>query len=519
MKWSSFQTAIFDDYNRGIGNTCVSATPGAGKTTTAVEMLNHAPSNLSGETLITSFSKESVDDLKSRALPWYVEARTMNSLGLKAIFNDRGFYPKLNSDRVYRKLDEVLGKPPEDASKRAAYGGFRARIKALTDFAKNNLVSDTAGLLELADHYDIDTTPPDFMRDALADMFGAPWEESLAAATQRTLAKCKDDDDGTIDFNDQLWLPIVCNLPLDQFSRIVCDEMQDTNNCQIELLARSLAQGGRMVGFGENFQAVYAFRGAGIGLGPIIERFKMKSLPLSISYRCPISVVKEAQKINPSMQWAPDAIEGSVTTLVKDLLPGRVQIGDVVLSRTNAPLVRLFIRLLATGVPVGMAGKEVGARLLKFVESSKARDVPQLLEYTREWASKEIERRKKRNPNAKTDAIEDHVECVEALCSDTAHILVVEERIKKMLLVPPASRVTLSTTHKFKGKEADCIYMLRDTYPTSVAYWMQYASTKKGDASKWAVDMASKVIHEDTEERNLLYVATTRARKSLVYVE
>jgi DNA helicase-2/ATP-dependent DNA helicase PcrA len=518
MKWSSFQMAIFDEYRDGTGNVCVSAVPGSGKSTSAVEMLKHAPKGLRGNTLLTSFSKDSVEELKARDLPWDVEARTMNSLGLRAVIKGRnGVNPKLNTERVYRILDEVFGKPPEDQAKRAGFGSFRARVKALTDFAKNNLVYDIVKLLELADHYEIETTPPDWMRDALADKFGCPWEDSIAVATQRTLDACKKDD-GSIDFNDQLWLPVVLGYPVEQFSRIVCDELQDTNHCQVELLRKALSPNGRLFGFGETLQAVYTFRGAGIGLEPIIKSFNMKQMPLSISYRCPIAVVKEAQQINPEMQWAPDTIQGSVSTLVPDLLPTRLLIGDTVLSRTNAPLIRLFMKCLSNGIPVGMAGKDVGARLLKFVENSSSIDTTQLLEYTDQWAKDEIERRKKRNPNAKTDAIDDHVECIRALAEDTNSIVVVVDRIKKMLLVPPAARVTLSTVHRFKGRESDRCYLLDFTFPVRAAYWRQYASTKKGDPDKWSAEVAQKIQQESIEERNIMYVAITRAKRELIYV-
>jgi hypothetical protein len=485
--------------------------------TSAVEMLKHAPKGLKGNTLLTSFSKDSVEELKARELPWDVEARTMNSLGLRAVMKARNSMPKLNTERVYRILDEVLGKPPEDQAKRAGFGSFRARVKALTDFAKNSLVYDVTKLIELAEHHEIETTPPDWMRDALADKYRCPWEDSLAVVTQRTLDACKKDD-GIIDFNDQLWLPVVLGYPVEQFSRIVVDELQDTSPCQVELLRRALSTNGRLFGFGETGQAVYAFRGAGIGLDPIIKAFNMRSMPLSISYRCPIAVVKEAQQINPDMQWAPDAIEGSVSTLVADLLPSKLVIGDTVLSRTNAPLIRLFMKCLFNGIPVGMAGKDVGARLFKFVEGSESRDANQLIEYTDQWAKEEIERRKKRNPNAKTDAIDDHVECIRALAEDTNQLSVVTDRIKRMLLVPPESRVTLSTTHRAKGKQWPRVFILESTYPVRAAYWRQYASKKKGDPEKWAQEVALKIQNESIEERNIMYVAITRAKRELIYV-
>lgn len=517
MKWSKYQTAIFDDYRDGLGSTCISAVAGAGKSTTAVEMLNHAPKGLKGDTLLTSFGRDSIKELKSRELAWDIECRTMNSLGFHAIKNATGEFPKLNEQRAYRVLDDVLGTAPDDAVKKQSFNSFRARIKALIDFSKATLAEDINSILDLADHYEIDKIPPDWMRDRLADMFECPWEDAIAVITMKALEASKLDD-GTVDYNDQLWLPVVLGYAVQPFSRIIVDEGQDTNPCQIELISRAAATDSRLFMFGQDEQAIYEWRAAGIGMQPFVDRFKAKRLPLSISYRCPKAVVAEAVKLVPGMLSAPDAIQGSVSTLVKDLLPTKLLIGDTVLSRTNAPLIRLFMKCLSNGTPVGMAGKDVGARLLKFVENSNSIDATQLLEYTDQWAKEEIERRKKRNPNAKTDAIDDHVECIRALAEDTNSIIVVTDRIKRMLLVPPAARVTLSTTHRAKGREWPRVFLLEDTFPVRASYWRQYASKKKGDPDKWSADMAARIQQESIEERNIMYVAITRAQQELIYV-
>jgi len=510
MQWSKYQTAIFDEYHSGSGHVCVEAVPGSGKTTSAVEMLNHYPTGFKGDVLLTSFGRDIVKELRTRNLPWSVDVRTLNSLGYRALESAGWNVAKLSEYRVYRILDDVM--------KIADEGGFRARVKALTDLAKAALVSDVTGLLELADSYDIDTAPPEGMRKQLSGDFECPWEDALAVVVTRVLQRCKTDDGNGIDYNDQLWLPVVLDLPVQIFDRVIVDEGQDTNACQLSLIEMATEQSGRVFMFGESAQALYRFRGAGIGMQPFIDRFKAKSLPLSISYRCPKSVVAEAAKIVPGIQAAPGAPDGYVGQIQADMLLGRLQIGDVVLSRSNAPLIKLFMECIAHGLPVGMAGRDIGARLLKFVESSKAIDVVQLREFTSRWAKSEIERRKKRNKNADTSAVDDHVDCIEALCVDTNQILVVTDRIKKMLMVPPEQKVLLSTVHRFKGKEADRTFVLTSTFPTHAAYWRERANRKKGDIEKWASEIAARILKEDIEERNVLYVAVSRSKQELIYV-
>lgn len=510
MQWSSFQSAIFGEYRSGSGHVCVEAVPGAGKSTTAVEMLKHSPKAFKGDVLLTSFGRDTTKDLGSRDLPWSVDVRTLNSLGYRAIENARGEAPKLNKHRVYRVLDEVMTVADD--------GGFRARVNALTDLAKASLISDVMGLLELANAYDIDTVPPVSMREPLSDAFKCPWEDALAAVTIQVLERCKANDGHGIDFNDQLWLPVVLDMPVQIFDRVVVDEGQDTNPCQLALIEMAIEQSGRVFMFGQTEQAIYRWRGAGIGMQPFIDRFGAKSLPLSISYRCPRSVVAEASRIAPGIQAAPGAPDGHVGRVATEGLLHKLAIGDTVLSRTNAPLIRLFMECIGHGLPVGMAGKDIGARLLAFVDSSNAIDVTQLREYMTTWSADEIERRKTRNPHADTSAVDDHVACIEALCTDTNQILVVKDRIKKMLLVPPEQKVLLSTVHRAKGKEWDRVFLLEETFPVRTAYWRGRASSKKRDPEKWASDIAARILKEDVEERNIMYVAVTRSKRELFYV-
>jgi superfamily I DNA/RNA helicase len=517
--WSGFQTAIFDEYRNGTGHVCVEAVPGAGKTKTAIEMIKHAPKGFRGDVLLTSFGRDTVGELKIKAkeedLPWDTDIRTLNSLGVRAIENARGEIPKLNEQRVYRILDDLLQNFDKDESATT----FRARVKALTDLAKAALISDTVGLIELADVYNIDVPPPEPMREQLAAEFGCAWEEALAAVTIRVLEACKINDGHGIDFNDQLWLPVVLDYPVQLFDRVIVDEGQDTNPCQLALIEMATEASGRVFMFGQTEQAIYHWRGAGIGMRPFIERFAAKSMSLSISYRCPKKVVCEATRIVKGMQSAPEAPDGLVERIPLDMLLGRLVIGDTVLSRTNAPLIQLFMKCLSHGIPVGMSGKDIGGRLLKFVDSSKALDVQQLLEYTMKWAEEERERRKKRNPNANTDGVDDHVACIYALCEDTNQILVVKDRIKRMLLAPPDEKVLLSTVHRAKGKEWNRVFLLEETFPVRPAYWRGRASQKKGDVEKWCRDVAARILAEDIEERNIMYVAITRSKQELIYVE
>lgn len=516
--WSSYQTAIFDDFKNGSGNTAIDATPGAGKSTVIVEGLHHLPQSV-GSVLVTSFSTQSVGDLNDKKensdipVPWFVDIRTMNSLGNRAVTQAFG-KQNVSKDKVWGVLDEVLGTKPDDAGKKAQFNGFRARAKQLTSLAKHYLAKDEKELIDIGDTFEIDTAAPEFTRKPLSDKWGCAQDDVLLVCVLKCLEICKRIN-GSIDFDDQLWLPNIHNLDIEQFDYVLVDEAQDLDKAQIEMLARSVNQGGRVIMAGQDAQAIYAWRGAGLGMAPFIKKTNAKILPLSISYRCAKEIVRAAAKIMPGIEAAPDASEGSVSQITKDMLAERLKVGDTVLSRKNAPLIALFMRLLAKRIPVGMQGKAIGEGLLKFIEKSDESTVDGLLAYTNEWAKKECDRRQARNPNAKTDHITDQVECIETLCDGAKSIYQVKENCNK-LLISPERKVLLSSVHKAKGLEWDRVFLLDDTFPVNTSYWLQYA--RQGNKHQWAEDRAKKCMAEEIEERNILYVAVTRARRELIKV-
>jgi superfamily I DNA/RNA helicase len=104
-------------------------------------------------------------------------------------------------------------------------------------------------------------------------------------------------DFSTIDFDDMLYMPVMHNVSFDHYNYVFVDEAQDTNDIQLEILSRLMAPKCRLVAVGDPHQAIYGFRGANAdSMSRIGERFQCKTYPLSVSYRCPKAVVKEAQR-------------------------------------------------------------------------------------------------------------------------------------------------------------------------------------------------------------------------------
>ena len=118
----------------------------------------------------------------------------------------------------------------------ASSTGTESRIKALVDLAKAYLIETPDELEELGVMFEMDTTTPDWIGVELEKKFRLDaalvekkfkWarEDVIFVAAHLALQRCKEVN-GFIDFNDQIWLPYVHQLNLEQHSLILVDEAQ-----------------------------------------------------------------------------------------------------------------------------------------------------------------------------------------------------------------------------------------------------------------------------------------------------
>ena len=372
-------------------------------------------------------------------------------------------------DDLATKLSVDIAKNPE----------LRGDLCACVSMAKAKLAKDAAAI------------------DAIIDEFAYPTaqngsRDSFIANVLQLLKQCADPgEDGCIDYDDMIWLPVVRDLPQRQYDRVFIDEVQDLNSTQIELTLRAVKPGGRIVAVGDPKQGIYRFRGADDrAFENVVAKLDAKVLPLSVCYRCCKSVVRVAQEIVPEIEAAPDAIEGEVRSVEYKQMQKDVQPGDFVLSRTNAPLVSLCLALLAEGRSAMIQGRDVGQQLASLVKKAKAPNVEALRNSVEEWGKKECARlaAKKRD----IQPVEDKVACILAISEGAASVQDVLDRIAALFAeTSTGARIVLSSTHKAKGLERDRVWLLEDTYRR----------------------------RPGVEEANIFYVAVTRARKTLVFVE
>jgi len=460
--WSSLQLAIFEEIASGSGNLHVDALAGTGKTSTLVEGFYHVRSGL---VLMVAFNKSIQIELQQRA-PDSVTVLTLHALGLRAITKAFGRVT-VDGKKAMGYIEAELGKEPETFE-------LRSNIAKAVSLAKGYLCENSEDVLEVIAKHGVDTCDKS--------------EEEFIALVLKVMETTKKDIK-RIDFDDMIWFPITYDMAVMKYDYVFIDEAQDLNACQIELALRSKKDSGRVISVGDEHQAIYGFRGADSNaINNIVERMSSKRLPLSVTYRCAKSIVAEAQEFVEDYEAFHTNKEGVVREASRDQMIEQARPGDFILSRVNAPLIKLCLGFLKAGTRANIQGRDLGANLAWMIKKSKADDVDSFLVWLNNWRAMECMRLAKLNRNS--EIIEDKAECLEALCEGAETLKEVKQNIDRLFHDgDDTNRIMLSSTHKAKGLERERVWVLRDTYRPS-----------KGQ-----------------EEENLLYVAITRSISELVY--
>jgi superfamily I DNA/RNA helicase len=266
---------------------------------------------------------------------------------------------------------------------------------------------------------------------------------------------------------------------------------------------RACVASGRICVVGDDRQAIYSFRGAASGgLDMMKSKLNAVEMGLTTTYRCPKKVVALAQVMVPDYKVADSAPEGIVDDANEAALIESVQVGDAVLSRTNAPLMPLCLQLLRKGVAARIEGRDLGKALVGLVRKMKGRSVPDFIGKVERWGDKMKSRaRKSKNAEEKISGIEDQVLTLVAVAEGAASVFEIEKRILDIFQDSdkcPKPAVVFSSVHKAKGLEWDRVFILEWTFHKKMGRQMQAV--------------------QSLEEQNIRYVAITRAKNHLVRV-
>ena len=333
MNYSHYQDRIFDWVISGSGSGEVIAPAGSGKTFTGVQSVRFMNNNrlVPANIVYLAFNKHIQVELQSK-LPTFATARTYHSFGLAAI-NNRSL--KVSEYKNHDLLKGHLGRDKEF---------LFPLISRIVGLFKGNLLSvvNHQTVNEIVDRYGIEVDEDqeqqfDDIVEGVAYCLNPEHVERL----------------GKIDFSDMIWYPLVRNMPIPKVDFLLVDEYQDSDVAQAEMVMRaSNGHGGRVMAIGDPNQAIYFWRGAGSdSMELFANRMNATLLPLSISYRSPMAVVRMVNEKYPYIPFEAwdGAIEGSVNEIKEFQMLNQVTPGDMVLCRLNAPLVQPAMRLLKEG--------------------------------------------------------------------------------------------------------------------------------------------------------------------------
>lgn len=464
------QSLIVEAARDTTDNLIVSALAGAAKTSTLVLIAEALPKT---SMLCLAFNKRIATEMQER-LPSTCVAMTLNSLGHRVWSQAIGRRLIVNTRKNYEILSALVEKLSTN-EKEEAYAMFADTLKMLEQGKGAGYVP--TGKFDRAKRLLDD----DEFFASLEDVPTKLQEELLRAASYESI---KQGYQGTIDFSDQILLPTVFPASFPQYPIVLIDEAQDLSELNHATL-RKLAKK-RLIAVGDECQSIYGFRGAHQASMRLLEEsFKMRRLVLSISFRCPQSVVSEARWRAPHMQFPTWATEGSVRSLSEWSVDDLPNVATII-CRNNAPIFSMAIKLLRNGRYPEIVGNDLAKNLIKTLKKFGKPSLSQakVLDMIDAWES---DKKKKSRNKGK---VEDTAACLRIFAEQGRNLgeaIAYAEHIMNA-----KGPIQMLTGHKAKGLEWNDVFIL---------------------------DKHLVKVERDEQERNLLYVMQTRAKQNLYYVE
>lgn len=492
---SLYQEKVFDFVEHGAGNAVISARAGSGKSKTLITAIKLIPKK--EKCLFLAFNRSIVEELKEKLKSnKNCHVRTIHSLGYKIVQMKFGSdieideykyrsYVKSNINKLSRV--EAGQMSPRDVN------AYIDTICMLIDIARANLAQSVKEIIKTAETYNV----PIFYDEAEVALKCMKWGSQNVE---------------TIDYTDMVWLP--CELQLSAhymtYDWIMCDEAQDFSRAYIELFMKCFKRGTRFIAVGDRHQQIYHFCGASEEAFDFMENYpNTTKFTLPISYRCDKEIIREANEIVEDIVARDDAGEGMV---LQECRIKEIKTGDMVLCRTKAPLMTLYVKLLRRGINAYIKGAEMGDKMMDYIKSfKKYNELNVNLQDDGLFVRMYEDLFKTRNQvmlKYGLDKADASMSTAVLEKYDTINTLAVlaerADNSKDKLLskirnvfVQQSDAVVLSTIHKAKGLEADNVYILcRNRMPSSQAH------------TEWEIQ----------EEENLIYVAVTRAKHKLGYI-
>lgn len=487
MTPSIYQQAILTEVKSSNRNIVIDAKAGSGKTSTLKLISNILPASPDFKSLVVAFNKSIQTELAEK-LPTHIEVKTCHAKGIEIIRKSTG---KVRVDDKGQKMRELLDKLVQQWGLNYAEEDDRKTIddiRELCDLCRLSLALNVDAILQVAEKHGMQ------VHAGIADKV-------------LQLMRCLASNRGVVDFVDMIFLPAVFNdYCFPKYDVIMVDECQDLSLAQQAMIMKMLKPEGRFIAVGDPFQSIYGFAGADSdAFKKLQSRPNTVTLPLNECYRCGKAIIKHVQKFVPDIIAYDKNVDGEV----KDGSVNDIQDGDFVLCRLTLPLVVLCYKLISENKPAHVKGRDIGRNLISMIQKSKRRDLVLLQSWLNNELDKHYQKLCKLNPALTPQDVqalssfvtfEEKVKIIKLIIANNGEVVCADSlcnKIEKIFTDNAKGGITLSTVHKAKGLEADRVFIIEPDL-------MPFPRAKKA----WEIE----------QEKNLQYVAYTRAKNLLVFV-
>ena len=489
---SKYQTAIFDFVVHGCGNGVIRARAGSGKTSTIIGAMKLVPTNK--KCIFLAFNKSVKEEIEKKLVGYdNCTVKTLHGLGYSMISSYIKDKPKVDEFKynsfLRHNITELSTAKIQDKKKITEYCD---NIIQLLEFSRMNLAQSNREIEKIANEYSI------------------PHDNDEVDVVIK-LMKWGKKHLNSVDFTDLVWLPYELDIAPKQnkYDWIFNDEAQDYSVAYVKLFMRCFKRGTRFVSCGDEYQSINQFAGASEqAFNTMVSMPNTQVFDLPMSYRCDREIIKEANRFVKDIIPRDDAGLGIIK---HDSRLAEIKDNDLVLSRTNGALIKLYTRLIKLGKACYIKGSDDDkSKLLDTVEKFKVGEelgkhfecdglFPRLYNNMISERNKLVDGGMDMIDAINTQAVQSRYDTISSLVTIAAGCNNVTELINRINKIYSRSNtgICLSTIHKAKGLEANNVHIIcRSVMP------QKYAKTKS----------------EIQQERNLIYVAITRAKHKLCYV-
>lgn len=543
---SSYQQKILDYFITNVNkNLLVNALAGSGKSSTACLLTEHSKTS----DIYIAFNSSVVAEFKNKIKNPKTKVMTIHSLAYsimlynveqeKPVIKKSGFGARnsnssskviLDNFKPYKILDDLITKE---------YGKYVPFTKRV--FLKDSYVN-LYNLCRLTlTNMSINTDVRNLIKDhTLFEYYGdenysAPSIEEITSTLKKLDTKSQDlfETERIVDFTDMIWITYNKLLSKEwsvpywaMYTNIYCDEIQDFSNIQLNFLKFIKRANGRYVFIRDFHQAIYNFSRANAQAFKQIPKMfaPVEEFDLPVCYRCAKSHLNRVNReYGIPILPRDNAPEGFIKTIEKKDIVNYVQAGDMIISRKNKWVAPVILDLAKNGIPVYIEDKEMVAAIKKIIDSSKEYTVRGLKRSLRDTVNsfnkklselifkdnqvgeendEESKLQAVTSTTAKIDNINFVLEILEGYeenHSPNDTIFLFSSFVTRLLNTTPSlDCVRLCSIHKAKGLEAENVFVLNEA---RINY--DFRNSKE----------------QNIQEKNLSYIATTRAKNGLYLVK